>query len=321
MVSVCLPAAVAAAVVAPPAQASFPGSNGLIAYSTAADASAERARIHIMTAAGRRRARLTTSGSSRNPAWSRDGERIAFDRTEDGGPRALFVMNPDGSGARRVPTGGRQAYNPAWSPTGRRLVFQGCRGTSECQQTALFVVGVDGSGLRRIPGDGADPVWSPNGKWIAYYGRLAAEDECSTLLRVRPSGGGRRAVLPRTRDSHDTCSSGGSGADFSPDGRRIVHYGLEPAGYQDFPNPVGGTFRVWKYDPAMYTVPVDGGARKLVARRSLEDTEYFLLPFVWSPDGRRLLWRDDRGTFVGNPDGSRARRIGGFGGEFAWQPG
>jgi Tol biopolymer transport system component len=323
-----LPSAVAicvgaVSVLALPAQASFPGANGLIAYSTGPDAN--RGQIHTMTAAGKDRRRLATDGSSRNPAWSADGERLAFDQVPDGGGRrSLYVMDADGSSITRVPTGSRQAYNPSWSANGRRLAFQGCRGSeNKCERPAIFVVGVRGKSLKRVARNGTDPVWSPNGKWIAYRGTFASGDECPTLLRVRPSGRGRQAVLPRGRDSHDTCSWGGYGADFSPDGRRLVYYGLHPTGREEYPNPVGGTIKVWRYDPAMYVVDVDGKNRKLIATRSLREVEYFIPPFVWSPDGDRLLWRDERGTFVSRADGSERRRIADGqtpGGEYNWQP-
>jgi Tol biopolymer transport system component len=303
-----------------PAGASFPGKNGRIAYSTAPEAGKKPAQIYTMSAAGKQRRRLTGEGWSRNPAWSHDGTRIAFDRApKKGDMRALFVMKADGSRVRRVPARGVQAYNPSWSANGRKLVFEGCRGTDPCEESAIFVVGIRGKGLKRIAGNGTDPVWAPNGNWIAYRGKLADADECSTLLRVKPSGRQRQAVLPRKRDPHDVCSWGGTGADFSPDSRRLVYYGLHPAGSEEFPNPIGGTFEVWKYDPAMYTVGIDGKNRKLVASRSLESTEWFLPPFAWSPDGRKLLWRDDRGTYRGNPDGSGDHRISASGGQFAWQ--
>jgi Tol biopolymer transport system component len=314
MLAAALPALAAAS-----ARASFAGENGLIAYSTAPEAGADSARIYTMTPDGERRRPLTRRGSARNPAWSRDGKRIAFDRTSDSGRQRLYVMEADGARARRVPTGRLHAYNPSWSKNGRKLVFQGCPGAEACEQSAIYVVRLDGSRPKRIAPNGSDPVWSPTGRWIAHHGRLADGDECSTLLRVKPSGRARQAVLPRNRDSHDVCSWGGSGADFSPDGSRLVYHGLHATGYKDYPHPVGGTFRVWTYDPAMFTVGLDGSGRKVVATRTLAEFEWFLPPFVWSPDGRKLLWRDERGVFVGYPDGSGARRISDSGGELAWQ--
>jgi eukaryotic-like serine/threonine-protein kinase len=52
------------------------------------------------------------------PAFSRDGERIAFRSEREGG--GLFVMGRTGDSARRISSNG---YTPTWSPDGTRLVF------------------------------------------------------------------------------------------------------------------------------------------------------------------------------------------------------
>ena len=306
-----------AMLVAAPAHASFPGKNGRVAFSTATGS--PPGNIFTMSATGRNRHRLTRRGDSRNPAWSRDGSRIAFDR-QTNGRRALYVMSARGSRPRRIPTGRVQAENPTWSPNGRRIAFQGCRGSGHCKATAIFVVRASGGGLKRITPNGSDPVWSPNGRWIAYHGKVRRKDPCATLARVRPSGRGRRAILSRRQDSHNVCSRGGAGADFSPNGRRLVYYGLHPMSHQDFPSPTGGVIRVWQYDPAMYTVGVNGKRKRRLMTRSLESGEFFALPFIWSPEGDELLWRDDRGAFIANTRARKARRLHGMAGVgYSWQ--
>ena len=57
------------------------------------------------------------------PAWSPDGQRIAFisDRESDFGN--LWVMNADGSGAERLVNESAQHGSPAWSPDGRRIAY------------------------------------------------------------------------------------------------------------------------------------------------------------------------------------------------------
>ena len=77
------------------------------------------------------------------PAWSPDGSQIAFEAV------GVWVMNPDGSGARAL-TGGS---TPAWSPDGSRLVFS--------RSDGLYVINRDGTGLQRmasIPG-ATSPAW------------------------------------------------------------------------------------------------------------------------------------------------------------------
>jgi Tol biopolymer transport system component len=55
-------------------------------------------------------------------AWSPDGRRIAFVQDDDGNPGGLFVMNADGSAARRLGTS-HQVLAPRWTTDGKRVVF------------------------------------------------------------------------------------------------------------------------------------------------------------------------------------------------------
>lgn len=67
--------------------------------------------------------RLTTTGSEdRAAAWSRDGSQIAFMSDRDGSPAGIFIMNADGSGARRLGTIAPEHGVPFFSPDGRRVL-------------------------------------------------------------------------------------------------------------------------------------------------------------------------------------------------------
>ena len=313
-------AVVVTATAAAEAQASFPGRNGRIAYSSFATDGKPRA-IHTMSATGERDRRLTRAGTARSPAWSPNGRLIAFDlAAADDGPSELYVMHANGRHKRQVPTGQLDARNPSWSPDGRRLVFQGCERNSECEEDSIFVVGRRGGKVRQIAADGVDPVWAPNGRWIAYAGRLS-EDRCRTIVLVRPSGRRKHTVLPDEPGENSFCG-GASGIDFAPDSRELVYLALRARRSGSFPDPLTGeNHPLYTYDHAMYTVGVNGDDRRLIKRRALE-AGFLLAPFPWSPDGDWLLWRDDSGTFVSHPDGRGERRIAGAnggGGDYAWQ--
>ena len=316
-------AVVLAAVGAGGAQASFPGDNGRIAYSSF-PAKGEPRAIHTMSAGGKRDRQLTHRGSARNPSWSSDGQLIAFDSgpADGDGPSQLYVMKSNGHRKRGVPTEGLDARNPSWSPNGRRLVFQGCPLDSDCEKDSIFVVRRRGGGLRQIAAEGSDPVWSPNGRWIAYAGKLR-DDGCGTIVLVRPSGRNRHAVLTDDPDESGACPGAG-GLDFAPDSKALVYFALRPRKSGSFPDPVSGEMHpIYTYDHVLYTVGVDGDGRRLVERRAIEDSSYLVPPFAWSPDGGWLLWRDEGGTFLSRPNGRSERKItgpNGGGGDYAWQP-
>jgi dipeptidyl aminopeptidase/acylaminoacyl peptidase len=305
------------------AQASFPGDNGRIAYSSF-DTDGKPRTIHTMSASGEHDRQLTRRGSARNPSWSPDGRLIAFDSgpADGDGPSQLYVMKSNGHKKRSVPTEGLDARNPSWSPSGRRLVFQGCPRRSECEGDSIFVVRRNGRRLREIAAEGNDPVWAPNGRWIAYAGKVR-EDGCGTIVLVRPSGRGRHAVLPDDPDESGACPGAG-GLDFAPNSKALVYFALRARRSGSFPDPVTGEMRpLYTYDHVMYTVGVDGDGRRLVKKRVIEEFGYLVPPFAWSPDGDWLLWRDERGTFLSRPDGRGGRQItgaGGGGGDYAWQP-
>ena len=63
--------------------------------------------------------RLTHSPASEfDPSWSPDGTRIVY-RSDRGDESAIWVMNADGTGQRRVTAG----LSPAWSPDGSSIAF------------------------------------------------------------------------------------------------------------------------------------------------------------------------------------------------------
>src|SRR5881628_214188 len=74
---------------AAPAQATFAGDNGKIAF-----ASSDGTGINTMNADGSG-VTSVTSGFATTPDWSPDGTKIAFERNND-----IYVVNADGSGER-----------------------------------------------------------------------------------------------------------------------------------------------------------------------------------------------------------------------------
>ncbi|HEX2232567.1 MAG TPA: hypothetical protein VHG69_04300 [Thermoleophilaceae bacterium] len=194
LVALCAPA---------PAQAAFPGRNGLVAYYQDDVGGLEDHGISTETLSGRgARGPLGPSCAEgrpdpcpRHPAWSPDGRRIAFDL---GG--RIGIMDADGGNVTTLSFPGITASRPAWSPAGDRLVFDGIGGGTT---PGLYVAGTDGSGLRRLI-RGAQASWSARNV-IAFV-------RDNRLFRILPDGSGLRRLTSRP----------GLLPDWSPDSRQIA---------------------------------------------------------------------------------------------------
>ena len=120
--------------------------------------------IAIVRADGSSGRTLTTLVRDGSPTWSPDGRRIAFTRFryEASGGQDIYTISPSGKGRGRL-IGDCYCNQPDFSPDGRHLAFS--IGTT----SRIHVARADGTGRRRLTsGIGAEPAWSPSGRYIAF---------------------------------------------------------------------------------------------------------------------------------------------------------
>jgi Tol biopolymer transport system component len=181
--------------------------------------------------------------------------------------------------------------SPSWSPEGRKIVF--VRGP--CKPDAvpcplhedLYVMDPNGSGLHRLTRtrrdwDYGSPVWSPDGRRIAFD----AEPGSDVAIYVMNVDGSKlRQVTPDGADDYEPS--------WSPDGRKIAF----KQGGGDFNGRIG-------------VMNADGSGRRLLTPASDDD-----LGPAWSPDGRRIAYigvSPDSDFFeidVMDADGSNKHRL------------
>jgi Tol biopolymer transport system component len=121
------------------------------------------------------------------PAYSPDGEWIAFRSERQGG--GIFVMGATGEPVRKVSNMG---YYPDWSPDGKEIIFSSmfvADPFSRGGKVKLYAVNVATGETREIKAgeDTVQPRWSPTGRRIAYWGRDRSPQR--DIWTVSPQGG------------------------------------------------------------------------------------------------------------------------------------
>ena len=145
----------------------------------------------------------------------------------------------------------------------------------------IYVMNPDGSGVARVTNDtggSVDPIWSPDGKRIAYANFHSGRSEVFVINVVG------------TGETQLTTEGGFPGA-WSPDGTRIA-----------FANSSDGDDEIFLMNP-------DGSGVTRLTDNSFNDR-----PSGWSPNGAQILFQSDREDgdeeiYVMNTDGSGVTRL------------
>jgi dipeptidyl aminopeptidase/acylaminoacyl peptidase len=250
----------------------------------------DRPDIYLQRVDGTAVTQLTSDpGDDSYPAFSHDGQQIAFASTRSGSWQ-VYVMDIDGRNVVQVTNGTMQAIHPSFSPDGTRIVY--CAIGSRSNQWELWTANVS-TGERRMVGYGLFPVWSPDKTVdrIAYQkSRQRGVRWFSLWTLDLIDGEGRRMteIAASTNAAIVTPA-------WSRDGKRLAFATVLPPAKPQAAKPGAKPQDARARDVALrgqhdiWTIDADGSNRQRVT----DGNGVNLLPF-WAADNR-IYFISDRG--------------------------
>jgi Tol biopolymer transport system component len=288
---------------APSASATYPDTNGPIAFSQGdlfpneSDLSQHSQVFTIAPGGGSvtQLTHVTAHQAAAAPDWSPDGQKIVYE-SDQSGRFAIWVMNADGSGQTQLTQpAGFEDFLPSWSPDGNRIVFSRCADPFDFRFFAgcdIAVMNANGGGEKTLLSTGhwlnLRAEFSPDGKQIAFQSDMGGLQ--SAIWAMDANGNSlRRLTKPRLRAFWP---------DWAPDGERILF-----TDHCCIPHS-----NLWSVHP-------DGtGLRRVTRFRRLSLDAAFP---SFSPDGQQIVFFFSRGCgdkpckhfYTARSDGSHPRRV------------
>jgi TolB protein len=195
--------------------------------------------IFVTDDQGQSQTRLTNSQSTildnndwnLRPAFSPDGQYIAFVSDRASALPTLWLINADGTGRRALATPGlleQVVDSLSWSPDGTQLAFTMFNepGPTQIGVTPLPPAGRQvGRVLTTQAGGALDPAWSPDGEWLAFAGHDGPTLE---IYALQP---GNSESVP-TRLTSDGLLA--RSPVWSPDGKHIAYLSNKTGNFEIF---------------------------------------------------------------------------------------
>ncbi len=171
--------------------------------------------------------RLTFEGENNvMPAWTPDGRRIAFASDRDGSAPNIYWKRADGAGAAEQLTTSKNVQRPSsFSQDGKLLAFWEQDPETDWDPWVLPLEGERKPELfLATPAIEGIPVFSPDGRWIAYGSNESGRFEVYVRPYAGPSGQPATAGQSATAAGKwQISTNGGSFHRWTKNGRELIY--------------------------------------------------------------------------------------------------